>query len=268
MNEIIITTNNNIVTDEDNNRYFTFERKDKDGQIVTKTIYTPAVVESYERMTYLRSLKEVSEKGLCIEISELNDEMLKKEGFKQGVAQYVKEVFGSSIATNTAQKYRKVGMIFGKKTITEDGKIEYSWKEPIDSDVTVTNLTQIIGLLNLPRDYAKLTESEIEKIFKKFIKDYVISGKIHLSATNAILRDELHDIATTINKDEDEDEDEDKNTENTDNTVNEDENEDEDENTEETARDNAITAIDTLKVYFKGNKDAMKALATLVKILG
>ena len=263
-NAIMETENNGVVT-----RSFTVQRKNKDGEIVTKTIFTPALVDSYERMTYLKSLKDVSEKGLCIEISLLNDEMLKKEGFKGGVSEYIKEVFGSSLADNTVLKYRKVGMIFGEKTETEDGKIRYQWKAPLDSDISVTNLTQILGLLGLPRDFAKLTDKEIEKIFSGFVNRYIITGDLHLSATNKILREEIAALQSTILKatateitDGENTEGENTDTDNTDG-----ENTD-GENTEETARANAVSAIDTLKIYFKGNKDATKALATLAKLIG
>ena len=260
-NEIIETENNGIIT-----RSFSVQRKNKDGEIVTKTIFTPALVDSYERMTYLKSLKEVSEKGLCIEISDLNDEMLKKEGFKGGVTEYIKEVFGTSLASNTALKYRKVGLIFGEKVTDENGKITYRWKSPIDSDVSVTNLSQILGLLGLPRDFAKLSDKEIEKIFNEFIQAYIISGKLHLSATNAILREEIADLQTTIIKANATEITENTDTENTDTDT---ENTDTDtENSEETAKQNAISAVDALKIYFKGNKEATKALAVLAKLLG
>lgn len=261
-NEIMETENNGIIT-----RSFSVQRKTKDGEIVTKTIYTPALVDSYERMTFLKSLKEVSEKGLCIEISDLNDEMLKKEGFKGGVTEYIKEVFGSSLASNTALKYRKVGLIFGEKVIDDDGKITYRWKSPIDSDVSVTNLTQILGLLGLPRDFAKLSDKEIEKIFNEFVQAYVMSGKLHLSATNAILREEINDLQTTIIKamateiTDTENGDTNTDTENGDTDT-------DTENNEETAKQNAVSAVDTLKIYFKGNKEATKALAVLAKLLG
>ena len=260
-NEIMETENNGIIT-----RSFSVQRKNKDGEIVTKTIYTPALVDSYERMTYLKSLKEVSEKGLCIEISDLNDEMLKKEGFKGGVTEYIKEVFGSSLASNTALKYRKVGLIFGEKVTDENGAITYRWKAPIDSDVTVTNLSQILGLLGLPRDFAKLSDKEIEKIFNDFVQTYVMSGRLHLSATNSILREEIADLQTTILK-ATATEVTDNDTENTD-TENTDTENTDTENTEETAKQNAVSAVDTLKIYFKGNKEATKALAVLAKLLG
>ena len=260
-NEIMETENNGIIT-----RSFSVQRKNKDGEIVTKTIYTPALVDSYERMTFLKSLKEVSEKGLCIEISDLNDEMLKKEGFKGGVTEYIKEVFGSSLASNTALKYRKVGLIFGEKITDDDGKITYRWKAPIDSDVSVTNLSQILGLLGLPRDFAKLSDKEIEKIFNDFVQTYVMSGRLHLSATNAILREEIADLQTTILKATAT---EITDTENGDTENGDTENGDTDtENSEETAKQNAVSAVDTLKIYFKGNKEATKALAVLAKLLG
>lgn len=261
-NEIMETENNGIIT-----RSFSVQRKNKDGEIVTKTIYTPALVDSYERMTYLKSLKEVSEKGLCIEISDLNDEMLKKEGFKGGVTEYIKEVFGSSLASNTALKYRKVGLIFGEKVTDENGAITYRWKAPIDSDVTVTNLSQILGLLGLPRDFAKLSDKEIEKIFNDFVQTYVMSGRLHLSATNSILREEIADLQTTILKATATEVTDNENTENGD-TENTDNESTDTENTEETAKQNAVSAVDTLKIYFKGNKEATKALAVLAKLLG
>lgn len=260
-NEIMETENNGVIT-----RSFTVQRRNKDGEIVTKTIFTPALVDSYERMSYLKSLKEVSEKGLCIEIGDLDDEMLKKEGFKGGVTEYIKEVFGTSLASNTALKYRKVGMVFGEKITDDEGKITYRWKSPIDSDVSVTNLTQIIGLLGLPRDFAKLSDKEVEKIFADFVQTYVMSGKLHLSATNAILRDEIKDLQSTILKataeeitDEQEQEQEQEQAQDEEVT---------EEQEQEQAKANAVSAIDTLKIYFKGNKDATKALATLAKLLG
>lgn len=248
------------------------QRMSKDGEIINKEIFTPSVVEAYENIDYLRSLKDVSEKGTAIEISLLDDETLKKEGFKGGVMDFITQVFGKSLAINTAQKYRKIGLVFGNKTVDENGKIKYSWLAPIPDDVSVTNLTQIIALLNLPRDYMNLSKAEIDKIRDTFVKTYIITGKLHLDATNDILRKELHDLkkdenvvpttAEEISGDE--------TTTSETETENENANAEEiDERTEdERKRDVAIEYIDYLKIYFKGDKNALKAIATLVKILG
>lgn len=247
------------------------QRTSKDGEIINKEIFTPSVVEAYENIDYLRSLKDVSEKGTAIEISLLDDETLKKEGFKGGVMDFITQVFGKSLAINTAQKYRKIGLVFGNKTVDENGKIKYSWLAPIPDDVSVTNLTQIIALLNLPRDYMNLSKSEIEKIRDTFVKTYIITGKLHLDATNEILRKDLKNLKKDENVIETTAEeitgDENGNTAET-----EPENattEELDERTEdERKRDVAIEYIDYLKIYFKGDKNALKAIATLVKILG
>lgn len=249
------------------------QRTTKDGQIVNKEIFTPAVVEAYENIDYLRSLKDVSEKGLVFEIGDLDDEMLKKEGFKGGVMDFIGQVFGTSLALNTVQKYRKIGKVFGVKTIDDNGKIHYSWKAPIADDVSVTNLTQIIGLLNLPKDYAKLTEAELDKVFQSFVVNYIVTGKIHLDATNKILRDEITAIKTTVNDIQSTaTEIKDGETVEEGNTVEPSETADEVEITPEIEaeekRTHAIEMLDYLKVYFKGNKDALKAIATLVKIIG
>ena len=275
MVEIAYNTPNNIKETETENgiiRSVVVQRTTKDGEIVNKEIFTPAVVEAYENIDYLRSLKDVSEKGLVVEIGLLDDEMLKKEGFKGGVMDFIGQVFGSSLAINTVQKYRKIGKVFGIKTVDENGKIKYGWKEPIPNDVSVTNLTQIIGLLNLPKDYTTLSEAEIDKIFKAFVVNYVITNKIHLDATNAILRDDIkalkeavNDIETTAEEIKD-GEAENSTTEAENSTT---EAETAEEMDEETAkRNNAIEALDYLKLYFKGDKTALKAIATLVKIIG
>lgn len=274
MVEIAYNTPNNIKETETENgiiRSVVVQRTTKDGEIVNKEIFTPAVVEAYENIDYLRSLKDVSEKGLVVEIGLLDDEMLKKEGFKGGVMDFIGQVFGSSLALNTVQKYRKIGKVFGLKTVDENGKIKYGWKEPIPNDVSVTNLTQIIGLLNLPKDYTTLSEAEIDKIFKAFVVNYVVTNKIHLDATNSILRDDIKalketvdDIETTAEEIKDGETAEENKTAETAEAAETAEEMDE----ETTKRNNAIEALDYLKVYFKGDKTALKAIATLVKIIG
>lgn len=248
------------------------QRTSKDGEIINKEIFTPSVVEAYENIDYLRSLKDVSEKGTAIEISLLDDETLKKEGFKGGVMDFITQVFGKSLAINTAQKYRKIGLVFGNKTVDENGKIKYSWLAPIPDDVSVTNLTQIIALLNLPRDYMNLSKAEIDKIRDTFVKTYIITGKLHLDATNEILRKDLKNLKKDENVIETTAEEITGDENGTSEAENENENgtsEELDERTEdERKRDVAIEYIDYLKIYFKGDKNALKAIATLVKILG
>ena len=238
-------------------------RHGKDGQLVEKEIFTPAVVESYETINYLRKLKDVSQMGLCIEISLLNDETLKKEGFKGGVAEFIRECFGTSLDTNTAQRYRKVGLVFGEKTVNEEGKIEYHWCDGVPDDTTVTNLGQVIALVGLPKDYMKLTHEEILKLRNKFLLEYIFNGRLHLDTINRILRDEIKAlteevIETTAEEITDSETD----------TESGNETESDIESEEETAKDNAVSALDTLKVYFKGNAKALKLIASLAKEIG
>ena len=244
-------------------------RHGKDGELIEKEIFTPAVIESYETIDYLRKLKDVSQKGLCIEISLLNDETLKKEGFKGGVAEFIRECFGTSLDTNTAQRYRKVGLVFGEKSITEDGKIEYNWCDGVADDTTVTNLGQVIALVGLPKDYMKLTKEEIIKLRNNFLVKYVFSGDLHLDTINRILRDEIKALSNTIVETTAEEITETENdTESGNDIENDTESGNDIESEEETAKDNAVSALDTLKVYFKGNTNALKLIAKLAKEIG
>lgn len=242
-------------------------RHGKDGQLIEKEIFTPAVVESYETINYLRKLKDVSQMGLCIEISLLNDETLKKEGFKGGVAEFIRECFGTSLDTNTAQRYRKVGLVFGEKTVSEDGKIEYHWCDGVPDDTTVTNLGQVIALVGLPKDYMKLTREEIVKLRNKFLVEYIFNGRLHLDTINRILRDEIKALTEEVIETTAE-EITNTETESGNETDTETESGIETESEEETAKDNAVSALDTLKVYFKGNAKALKLIASLAKEIG
>ena len=268
MIDININVTDNITERETENglvKSVKIMRHGKDGQLIEKEIFTPAVVESYETIDYLRKLKDVSQKGLCIEISLLNDETLKKEGFKGGVAEFIRECFGTSLDTNTAQRYRKVGLVFGEKTVTEDGKIEYHWCDGVADDTTVTNLGQVIALVGLPKDYMKLTKEEIIKLRNNFLVKYVFSGDLHLDTINRILRDEIKALSNTIVETTAE---EITDTETETETDTETETETETETAEETAKDKSVSAIDTLKVYFKGNANALKLIAKLAKEIG
>ena len=249
---------------ETGNRAFTYTERTKDGQLVEKTVFEPAIVEIFERVDYLTQVSDESRKALCIELSLITEEAIKKAGIKGGFAGFITKCFGAKLDSNTAGRYRRIGKVFGTKSITEtDGTVRtsYVWKSPISADVSVTNLGQVLGLVGLPKDYDKLSDDEICELYDKFVSTYIVSGALSLDCSLKELRKairELSDMVTATAEEVENGE-----TENGENG--------EPENGEpengETNEESATLALDTLALYFKGNEKALALLTELSEML-
>ena len=243
-----------IVRDEKGARFEYIEKvKKEDTEVEIKhTCFDPAIVSVYEKVEYLTQVGNESRKALCIELAGVTREMVKKAGFKGGFNAFISNCFGARLDANTAQKYRKVGRVFGIKTEAE-GKVGYRWKEPIASNVSVTNLSQVLGLVDLPKNWEELTDAEMEKVYLKFVQTYIYTARINLDCTLSDLREAIRKVQSEIDgtglaKEQKQDE------------------QKQDEHIDD--EEEVLTVyLDAFRVHFKGNAEALTLIAKLADML-
>lgn len=247
------------------------EVKDENGNktIVAKKLRNPVAVASMvsiEQMLYIRSR---SQKALVLAMSKLNIEHAKSIGLKS-VKALLRSRFGKELSDNTIDKYRRIGIIFANNR--EDVN-DFSYREEIESDVSVSNLDVVMTLFNLKErdiNLEELTQSEVDKLFNEFYEKYIVTDMIHLSKSQAELKKEVHDIlnpAIDVEAREiDEGEEESTKSETSEETTTS-----EEEVTPEMEKAETIAeytrSLQSMLVFFKGNGKAEKAIATIVSEL-
>lgn len=248
------------LTEVDGHKAFTYIEKTKDGELVSKTVYEPSVVAVYEKVDYLTQVARISVKALCIELGHLDIEGVKKAGIKGGFNGFISKCFGRDLDTNTAQRYRRIGKVFGRSYVDETGKTQYMWHEPISQDVSVTNLGQVLSLVDLPKEWEDMEDAEIFKLYKRFIDNYVLTGKISLDSTLKDLRQAMKDLKTevaTVNA-----------TEVSSEPVQAQEKEVTPEMVQAEKTEEATMAVQTLYTYFEGNTTVLAMLAQIAEAIG
>lgn len=165
-----------------------------------KVVKDKALTTYHARASILVTARQISDKALCIECGRLSIADVEKIGFSS-VTAFINEIFGSSLDSNTINRYVRVGKVFGD--YTSDG---YRWKEPISQAVSVTNLGQIIGMVfeDLPkekRDVYKLSRAELNTLFDNFCEKYRPDedGGMPLQGTNKALRKYLNELKADKN---------------------------------------------------------------------
>lgn len=269
--EVAIAKNDNLVnfditvrtsTTADGHKSFSYKEKTKDGEIVLKTVYEPALVAIFEKVDYLTQVSDASRKALCLELAGINAEMLKKAGIKGGFNGFIEKCFGVKLDANTAGRYRKVGVVFG----TRDDNGRAVWKAPISADVSVSNLDVVLPLVNLPKNWEDLSAKEIDSLYDDFVGKYIVTGLISLDATQKELKRQKHDLFNMVEGVASEID----NSITSDKTVTTDETVtiDETVSSDKTVTiDNCVEYVDALMVHFKGNEKALELLAQIAELL-
>lgn len=166
-----------------------------------KVVKDKALTTYHARADLLIKAKAISDNALCIECGRITPEDVAKIGYTSVVA-FISDCFGTQLDTNTIQRYIRIARIFAD--YTADG---YQWKAPISKAVSVTNLGQIISLVfegitdKDKKDVYKLTESERNSLFDKFVEKYKPDedGGLPLQGTNKALRKYLSDLKASEN---------------------------------------------------------------------
>lgn len=273
--QVVWNTESTAIIRDEKGAHFEYTEKVKkdDTEVEVKhTCFDPAIVSVYEKVEFLTQVGNESRKALCIELAGVTREMVKKAGFKGGFNAFISNCFGARLDPNTAQKYRKVGRVFGIKTEME-GKVGYRWKEPIAVNVSVTNLSQVLGLVDLPKNWEELTDAEMEKVYLKFAQAYIYSGRINLDCTLSDLREAIRKVQNDIDgtglateqkgaQGAQDEQDEQKGAQDA-----QDAQDEQDEHIDD-EQEVLTVYLDAFRVHFKGNDEALSLIAKLAELLG
>ena len=191
----------------------------------------------------IRAFQKESTKALCCELAKLDKETAKHDGFS--VSSFIKNAL-PDLAYSTAHEYYVVGRMFGNPTT-------HTWKSPIPSSATVSNLSAVAKALCNTEKIDEATEKDLNARFAEFITKYIETGLIHLNATEKDLRKEIKDIknpAIPVTATE----------------VTEQEQEQEQEQAKTISKvsdtEQAQEAFNILFAFFRGNDKAIEALTT------
>lgn len=168
-------------------------KKDAEGREVAVYIENPTLAKQVNKAAMLDALASVSLMAVCIELAEIDYETVHNEGFSS-VVEFVVGTGMCKQDEKTLQGYWRVGMVFG--VLGEDhARTGYHWKPDIKQAATVTNLRQVLSLLNLPKRFIeKCTRDEIEDAYDEFVEKYIDTGKINPAHTNAEVRKEINEV--------------------------------------------------------------------------
>ena len=259
MNDLIIMNNNGTLTE--NGGFIATLANGEKVEITNKE-----QAQHLDIIAYLNAIKGTSDKALCYEISRLTEKTASDFGFSS-LSQLLQLQF-PNLDNNTISRYRRIGKLFVYRLFNEDGKVTYGYREPIPESTSITNLGQVLSLFNISKEkWASLdswTEEEIAELIDNFADMYLIpkddenDAKIHLTAPNKSLREEIAKILPPKTKKDNKKPEE--NTQTATQTAPE-------VDKEADPTEEAKQCIDTLMVYFEGNEKALKKLAELVKML-
>lgn len=232
-----------------------------------KLITNKAMSETLATLEMLQSLKGGVDKGACYELAHLTEKGASDFGFTS-VSAMVQSAF-SNLDPSTIGRYRRIGKVFVQKYISEDGKVGYSYREPIPEETSITNLGQILSLLAVSKDkWAQLdswTEEEIDSVVSDFVNAYIMpvdgaeDGKIHLLASNKRLREEISALMPSKSKSKSKEQEQEQEQETTE--------QEQEQDTSAEPNEIAREHIDSLCAYFVGNDKALKLLASLAKMI-
>ena len=200
------------------------------------------------RLQFFDEVSSQSGKALAVYLAYFNEKISANYGFS-GVNPMLKAI-AKKLDTNTISKYRKVGLLFGH--ISKDCVPQ--WKGEIPQGVSVTNLTSVLGLASQGKKLEELTPEEINTLYKEFVDTYLDEDepKLHLQATLSKLRQEVHDIQTTVGDGATKSKSKGKGKGKDENTV-----------PELSPLEKASLALDNLFEFFAGDEEALSILDTL-----
>lgn len=260
--ELTVSDKDGIVT-----KSFMYKSTDKDGNITYKTAKSELTMSFINSVNFWSKVGKVAPRNIAIEMAQVTDEMAKSEGYKS-VKEMIKSIY-PNYTDNTINGYRRAGWFFGVKETDEKGQVHYRYRNGIDDDVSINNLTAVLTLCNIPKDYQKLSTDEVNGLYKAFYEKYILSGEINLSEHQAELKKKVGKLNNTIDGDYEVKSDNSDNSDKSDNSENKTVDKNSKSSTESVKSDDvkttAINSVNALALIFKGNTAILGLLDEIAK---
>ncbi|MBO7732705.1 MAG: hypothetical protein J6S67_09140 [Methanobrevibacter sp.] len=251
--ELTVSDKDGIVT-----KSFMYKSTDKDGNVTYKTAKSELTMSFINSVNFWAKVGKVAPRNIAIEMAQVTEEMAKSEGYKS-VKEMIKSIY-PNYTDNTINGYRRAGWFFGIKEIDEKGQVHYRYRNGIDGDTSINNLTAVLTLCNIPKDYQKLSTDEVNGLYKAFYEKYILTGEINLSLPQSELKKQISAIQNTIDgncEDKTNNSDNSDNSDNSENTENKTVDKNSKSSTESVKSDDvkttAINSVNALALIFKGN---------------
>ena len=166
-------------------------KQDGETKSTTVTINNQYAVARLTNIDAVITLNKKSNIALSIELARLKKSVAEENGFKT-VAQLVHAIH-DDLSETTINSYRRVGVIFGDLS-TE----VFKWKDEIPQNTSITNLVQVVGLVNASKDTDSITQEEATQAVREFKERYIDSEDIHLLLPLSKLKEEIKRVQNTI----------------------------------------------------------------------
>lgn len=188
-----------VVKDGASSKVFETTMRDEKGQIVPVSMHTALGIQTMSTLKALIAVESTSGKAIAIEASRITDKVAKAEGFDSAEKMLTTVLYEKSWTTLRA--YRRVGKVFGVREETPYG-VTYRWRNGIDERTTLSNLVQIVGLVNLGEvAFDDLTDEQVATAYGDFYERFIASDELHPLLSQKGLRDELTGLAKVVNED-------------------------------------------------------------------
>lgn len=263
--ELTVSDKDGIVT-----RSFMYKSTDKDGNITYKTAKSELTMAFINSVNFWAKVGKVAPRNIAIEMAQITDEVAKSEGYKSS-KEMIKSIF-PDYTDNTINGYRRAGWFFGIKETDEKGQVHYRYRNGVDDDTSINNLTAVLTLCDIPKDYQKLKVEEVNTLYKKFYEKYILTGEINLSLPQSELKKQISAIQNTIDgncEDKTNNSDNSDNSDNSENSENKTFDKKGNSSTESVKSDDvkttAINSVNALALIFKGNTAILGLLDEIAK---
>lgn len=188
-----------VVKDGASSKVFETTMRDDKGQIVPVSMHTALGIQTMSTLKALVTVENTSGKAIAIEASRITDKVAKAEGFDSAEKMLTTVLYEKSWTTLRA--YRRVGKVFGVREETPYG-VHYRWRNGIDDRTSVSNLMQVVGLVNLGDiAFDDLTTEQVATAYGEFYERFIASDELHPLLSQKGLRDELTALAKVVNED-------------------------------------------------------------------
>ena len=191
---LVATSDNEHLTQINEKNIYSFTREFKqDGQTktTTVTINNQYAVARLCNVDAILNLNKNSNIALASELARIKKSIAEENGFKT-VAQMVHAIH-DDLSETTINAYRRVGIIFADLSSEV-----FRWKQDIPQNVSITNLVQVAGMVNVNKDTDKITQEEATKAVAEFKEKYIDSDELHLLLPLSKLKEEIKRIQNTI----------------------------------------------------------------------
>ena len=249
-------------------------KKGKDGKEVTTTIQIrhQETALALSHIDLFSGMAKISILGFVGDMARIDSKEAKK-ACGGSVVDLVAKIH-KEYSRTTLNMYRRIGLMFFDKS--QDG---YHWRPGIPSSVSVNNLSVVLALASKKKDLEECSDKEIEKLYQDFYAKYIATGEINLTTTQAELKKQVKTVNSIIDGESKEKDTQDENDtqdsqDSQDSQDTQDENdtqdtqdENETQDTQEKKFEKWANSLSEMSEYYKDNKEVVKAIANLIKVL-